>query len=519
MSSLSITRGARRAAPRVANQVARLICETDPLLVLSTLIGLILRIATISSQSFWYDELSTRAVLDGSLFGLLDRASALEGTPPLYFALQDFWSRMFGYSEGPLRSFSVIVGTLTVLVVFGTARELQLSRRVARTAALLIAVNPFLIWYSREARAYSLLVFLLALSMLALARAKERGASLDFWLFGAASGLSVMTHYFAVFFIVPGVVILVATNAQSLRRVGKGLIPLLAVVPPLALLAIDQQSRNLQTWVTTWPISYRLRTAAENLLVGPASPRPWLWVLVAIISGFGCLRAVTARSRSGNRAPLVLLAVTVFVLLVPALLSLSDYDYFLDRNVIGALLPLTLLVAIGLGSERVRLLGSAAIAVLAAISMTAVLASVRDPELQRASWRTLAEAISQTNGDKVIVMNKGGIQATALSHYLAPGRQLTKDHRVRTSRLLFVGVPRLSKGCTWWVGRPCSLLFTTDLPQVPLPRSFDVIKRQTVGLFSITYMKSSSPQSVDARSLVTPADLPGAFVFWLPQAR
>ncbi len=519
MSSPSITNRRKGSGAQSTNYAVGLIRDADPLLVVSTLIGFVLRIATIGSQSLWYDELSTRAVLEGSFLGLLTRARALEGTPPLYFAVQDLWCRLFGYSDGPLRSLSATVGALTVLVMFATARALQLSRRMARCVAILIAVNPFLIWYSQEARAYSLLVFLLALSMLALARAKERGTSADFWFFGVTSGLAMMTHYFAVFFIIPEVAILLASSHRLSRRVWKGFAPLVAVLPPLALLALDQRSRNLQTWVKNWPLSFRLRTAAENLLVGPASPRPWLWIPVAIIFGVGCLLAVTARSPSANRTAFGLLALALFVVSVPALFTLSEYDYFLDRNVIGALLPLTLLIAIGLGSERFRFFGSGAMVALVAISMTAVIASMRDPELQRASWRTLAGSISQDVGDKVIVMNKGGIQATALTHYLPPGRQLTKDRRVRTSQLLFIGVPRISKGCTWWVGRPCSLLYMTDRPQVSLPRSFHVTKRQRVGLFSITYMKSSSLESVDARSLVTQTDLPNAFVFWLPQPR
>ena len=45
------------------------------------------------------------------------------------------------------------------------------SSRVGLIAALLTAVNPFLVWYSQEARSYALLALLGALSLLFFVRA------------------------------------------------------------------------------------------------------------------------------------------------------------------------------------------------------------------------------------------------------------------------------------------------------------------------------------------------------------
>src|SRR5207245_2897434 len=77
------------------------------------------------------------------------------------------------------------------------------SERAALIAAALAAVNPYLVWYSQEARSYSLLVLLSALSLLLFARALREPTRRAFVAWGVVSALAVFTHYFAVFLLVP----------------------------------------------------------------------------------------------------------------------------------------------------------------------------------------------------------------------------------------------------------------------------------------------------------------------------
>ena len=81
------------------------------------------------------------------------------------------WARVFGYGEAGLRSLSALAGVATVPVAYGAARKL-ISTRAGLIAAALTACNPLLIWYSQEARSYSLLVLLTAVALLAFAHAR-----------------------------------------------------------------------------------------------------------------------------------------------------------------------------------------------------------------------------------------------------------------------------------------------------------------------------------------------------------
>jgi len=68
------------------------------------------------------------------------------------------WMRVFGQSPVAVRGFSVLLGTATVVMAFLLGRRL-FNRRVGFAAAVVVAVIPFHIYYSQEARMYALLGF------------------------------------------------------------------------------------------------------------------------------------------------------------------------------------------------------------------------------------------------------------------------------------------------------------------------------------------------------------------------
>ena len=111
-------------------------------------------------------------------------AAAADIHPPGYYWLLKLWSLVFSHSSWALRAFSALTGTLTVAVVYAIGKAVisyQLSVSSEQSspvasrqppipntqypipifplfAALLVALNPFQIFYSQEARMYSLLM-------------------------------------------------------------------------------------------------------------------------------------------------------------------------------------------------------------------------------------------------------------------------------------------------------------------------------------------------------------------------
>ena len=187
-----------------------------PLIALTAL-ATVLRFATLDLQSLWYDEAFTPVhVLHAGLGETLRAVSHTENTPPLWYVLIWGWSRSWGNGEVALRSLSALAGVATVPVAWGIGRELA-GRRAALVAAALLAVNPLFVWYSQEARAYSLFTLLAALALLCFLRALREPSPKRLAAFAVAGALALLTHYFAVFLLVPMCVWLLLAGYRERR--------------------------------------------------------------------------------------------------------------------------------------------------------------------------------------------------------------------------------------------------------------------------------------------------------------
>jgi mannosyltransferase len=135
--------------------------------------------------------------------------------------------RVFGHTAVALRSLSACFGVLTVLVLYATAR-LRFSRRAAFVTGALAATHPMLIWYSQEARAYSLLRLFVSLSLYFFFRTLSSGStrSLAGWAITGAAAIAM--HYFGALAVFTEAALLLYLLRSRIRR------PLMATVLPLA---------------------------------------------------------------------------------------------------------------------------------------------------------------------------------------------------------------------------------------------------------------------------------------------
>ncbi len=118
-------------------------------------LGFIIRLININ-QSLWLDEaITAQAVKTYSLANLITKFSPGDFHPPFYYLILKLWSNLFGYSEITLRLPSVIFGLAVVYFVYLIGRKL-FNQKVALLASLFLAINPLAIYYSQEARMYSL---------------------------------------------------------------------------------------------------------------------------------------------------------------------------------------------------------------------------------------------------------------------------------------------------------------------------------------------------------------------------
>lgn len=158
-------------------------------------LGAALRFYGLGRESIWIDEaLSVR--LASVPLGQLVAATGLDGHPPLYFLLLHAWMALFGGSEAAVRSLSATLGVLALPVVHLLGRRL-FGVAGGLVAALLLAVNSYHVYYSQEARNYSLLVLTTLLSWAAYERDRHWRTHASGALYVAATVLMLYTHVYA----------------------------------------------------------------------------------------------------------------------------------------------------------------------------------------------------------------------------------------------------------------------------------------------------------------------------------
>lgn len=333
-------------------QAARRLLREKPeiaLLAAIVLLGAGLRFATLGLQSYRYDEAVTAIrVLQPNLFDTLSTVPDSESSPPLYYAVAWFWSRVFGVGEVGLRSLSALAGTASIIVIYLAASTLT-TRRVGLIAAAIVAVNPFLIWFSQDARPYSLVFLLTCMSFLFFARALRgpegapRGALVG-W--AVSSGLALATHYFAVFVVAPEAILLL----RRLRPRQPILVACACVAAAGALLlpiALQQASNNRAGWIAREPLEQRLERSAAKLVGDDngdehgarlAGPFP-LALPAGLAVAAGCLFGLLA-VRGERRALLPALWVAAAGVGAPLLIALAGSDYLVGRNLLPVYVPL-----------------------------------------------------------------------------------------------------------------------------------------------------------------------------------
>ena len=127
-----------------------------------------LALVHLGRAPLWMDEAWTSSIVDRSFVGLLRDLAHKDVNMALYYVIAYGWVAI-SHSDTWLRSLSVLFAALAVVVVGATVGRV-LSRSAGVVAAILLAVNPLFLIYARQARAYSMVLLLSALSWYFLVR-------------------------------------------------------------------------------------------------------------------------------------------------------------------------------------------------------------------------------------------------------------------------------------------------------------------------------------------------------------
>jgi mannosyltransferase len=424
VGSGSAAGAAPSASPADASRTAARLPAWWPLAALG-LLAAALRLSTLDLQSFWYDEAFTPIhVLHPSLWATLRSVAHTENTPPLWYVLAWADSRVLGTGEVALRLPSALAGIATVPVAWAIGRELA-GRRAAIACAALVAVNPLFVWYSQEARAYGLFVLMGALAMLCFLRALRDPIRSRMAMFALTGALALLTHYFAVFLLIPMVLWLVWEPRT--RRAALPVLGVLALLGAALLPLISAQGGHGTQWIGRWPLSERLEAIPQYYLTGysgaPLGHGVELLVALPILAAlalglFRMTEPSRERSKLGERRLAICVSLAACGVLIPIVLVAFGADYLAPRNLVAAMIPVTAAIAVlavwpGTGRAGIALALAIALAFLA-ISLDVDVS----PRLQRGNWRDLAKALRGAPAERAITTVELG---SAPLEYYMPG--------------------------------------------------------------------------------------------------
>ncbi|HYI16465.1 MAG TPA: glycosyltransferase family 39 protein [Thermomicrobiales bacterium] len=416
------TTSIRRSAIQVTNvRVATL--AHYAVLVAIVVAGAFLRLTALNRQSLWFDEVDV-VVRAQQPLGTVLRTFVAEGeNGPLYNILLALWVRIAGVSEIAVRFPSAVAGTLSIPLIYLLGRRLAGSS-VGLLAAGLLAISPYHVWYSQEAKMYALVVLLALASSACLVEALERNHRLWWAAYAVVTTLLFYTHVATVLVFVAQSLYVVLTR-RTWRGRERGWIAAAAVLTlpylPIAIWAMRVVGGGVQTWqpdVSLWEaarifgIKFAVNRADSVIETRGA-------LLYAALAVAGAIMLATQRRR--ERWWLLLVALSAVPVVGLFLVSLRQ-SVFSDRYAIVTLPAYLLLVAAAVALlSRHRLLwplGALSIFLLLAFAWGPLRDVNRSTAAEKEDWRSAYAWVAERGQPHDVLLLHPGYMITTYDYYL-----------------------------------------------------------------------------------------------------
>jgi len=338
------------------------------------ILALGLRVWRLDEHALWWDEGNNAYFAHATPAQLVEMARLTNDTnPPVHRLALGLWLRLLGDSARNLRLLSALCGTASVALAYAWGLRLG-GVSAGLLAALLLALSPTAIYYSREAKGYPWVTLFAWLALTALVAADglpcsaSRRRRLALWCgYVLASTLAVGAHYYALFVhLAQGVWLLGAVGRRwpGWRPAVRRLLPwTLAQLAVAALVA---------PWLwLTWRTAYAgaeaiplergalaagryLAGMITRLAAGPAPQPAWAWaagMTLLFLAGAGL---GAPRERGGDGAGAWLVAAVALVPVGAGYLAQRLAVIVIPRLLLYVVPALCILAGVGLARWRGR---------------------------------------------------------------------------------------------------------------------------------------------------------------------
>jgi len=227
------------------------------LLVFLIFSGFLLRFYRLGFNSLWLDEACTYTFSQDSFFGIWQLSfSGGDAHPPIFYWLEHIML-FFGGDEFVLRLLPALVGVLTIPIFYLIGIEFK-NINIGLFLAALLAFSPFHVYYSQEARSYTLMLLFFSVAFLFYLKTLNSNNIRDWILFGVFSSLTFWTHFYS--FVPIGLLYLysliinlskINENSKNLRYLKISFFSFVLLSFPLIFLAVKMffvRTSSTPTW-------------------------------------------------------------------------------------------------------------------------------------------------------------------------------------------------------------------------------------------------------------------------------
>jgi hypothetical protein len=220
-------------------------------------------------------------------------------------------------------------------------------------------------------------------------------------------------------------------------------------------------------------------------------------VLLVLLAGFA--------SSADRRRALGVGAIAVAGLAIVLVVAAAGSDTILTRNLLALWLPLAMLVAAGLCSERAWRVGAVITALLCAIGLTATISVATTATLERPDWAAVAKALGPwprgtqpAGATRLLLFQRDEWLESLTQVYMQDTRSLGKHrtHKVTEIDIIANSSPAGADQhwLCWW-GAGCNLYPSKLADRYRIP-GFRPVARTRIAQFTILRMVANHPRRV-----------------------
>jgi len=400
----------------------------------------------------WLDEAISVWFANESLGNIIIKQTSADVHPPFYYIVLSLWINVFGNGEFEVRLLSAIFGILSIPLLYLIVKDL-FGNLPALISALMLALSPFHVYYSQEARMYSILTFFVLLSIFFMAKMLCIGEEIK---------LTKKTIFYSIGYVISTVAALYCHNVALLLPLAQNLffiifwnrhrpffkfwtLSLLIIITlwaPWTSFFFEQSSsvgKSFYTPQLTLESIFNLFATFNN------GPTYWLfnWIDVGNFSLIhGRLVLVTIIFFSllflagiiyGRRNPrsLVLLLLISFVPIGTQLLISLKHSILATQTLIWASGPYIVLIALGISSIKRKWVFALTIVLISVLNSASLYKYYA--EFKKERWDLAAEYVSQNSGKEDLVLFSSALGQIPFEYYFDRYNLMLEKHGLPTN--------------------------------------------------------------------------------------